>query len=276
MCSFIFILQLPATGIVLIRGCHMELIDELKKFSGNQELTPELFQRVKDSEKIMREIDGIPGLWRKLAKSAGPELAEEVYCLGVQRATHFEHIAELFYFFYEDCEERACEKGLGLARKSGDFQKIAERSKSPETQRRAIAGALTSAASVQDCCKTIWLLGQIEPKGEESFAEQGIRKGIGLAKNLNDVFPLWRCVLPERAVRNDRMTFVLAKGLAESTIRFPRKNMLRGQVDLCEKRNAEKRVEALYLLLKSIFLFHAYECLRDEVPKGQKRLIKQK
>lgn len=265
----------------------MEIFEEANQVlkSKNLRITQELFQRIRNSEKTMKEIDKEPGMWKKLAERAqvGPGieyLGKSIYLLGVERAENFDDIEHLFYYFFTDCQERACIKGLGLARKSKHFREIAEQSESPKTQKRALDGGLSSSQSTNDCCEMVYLArrienkGNIEPEETNAFVEKAIEKGVSLAKNIGDSEMLADS-LPDRypdTEVNRKMTLILARSLGNSSMRFPRKNLLKSQVQLCEGFKTDNHANALSALLNSIFAFYRYEQARDWVPKQQKRL----
>ncbi|MDD4531672.1 MAG: hypothetical protein PHH21_03140 [Candidatus Pacebacteria bacterium] len=263
----------------------MEIFDEVKKVLESKKLriTERLFRRIRNSEETMREIDKQPGMWRKLAEwTKSNNLSKKIYLLGVKRAENFDDIDNLFYYFFTDCQERACAKGLGLARKSKHFQRIAEMSESLETKRRALDGGLSSAKSTGDCCDLIYavsrmnLKGDIEREEADAFIEKAVDKGVSLAKNIGDSERIADS-LPDRCSfdtkeDNSKMIFILAKSLGRSSLRFPRKNLLNAQVKLCEGFKTDNHANALSALLNSIFAFYRYEQSRDWVPDQQRRL----
>jgi len=259
----------------------MALIYVVKRaLKRNQRITPEMFGRIKKSEKTMERIDdmvndGWDSLWSQLYEKADLKIKNDVFSLVIERAKEAKALYGFYYTFNESHSEAACEKGLLLAKTFEDFEMIAEGAKLQENKEKAINGALAVARSSKECTDIIGKLLKKDLERAEKFVEQSIEKGVSLAKCLCDDVANLRYTArwygdPNRKKKLER-DLVLAKCLIKSRLVFEHRRQLKAQVELCERRGDEALL-ALESLLTAILEFDRYKYLCTLVPKGQKRL----
>lgn len=267
----------------------MRLIDEIKRVFRSEDgsITPEMLERIKNSEKTMRLIDALPdetySPWYRLFLRSHGDVEEGIFSLAMERAEKFGNLSN---FLSDFCGEKyidtVCERALPIATTSVIFRKIAKHSRSPKIKKRGINGALTTAKTPKDCSDAICILSRMKIE-DEKFIEESIKKAIEraviLAGNLYEIYGFRRSVCcpcfdslnQEEQKRLEPIDFMLAINLANSSLAFARKGLLRERVNLCQKRDG-KMDETLDALLTSILQFGRYEYLRNQVPDGQRRL----
>lgn len=246
-----------------------EVLSILKDHKGI--VTPEILEKIENSEEIKKKIDSIPNGWYQLhEKSSTQKVAWEIRDMAIERANSFEGYAP--FISHYPTIERISTGALFHAKTSSQYRRVAGTAGFFCICERAFNNCLElleSTEEAKDMARAIDSASRIinVDQFKKNIMLSTIKKGSALAKNLVEVDQMYKCG-QDYAHTYDKEFFVwvVAEQLALSTIEFDRRNILENQVNLCRKCTRWKQVKKYCLLIPlliSILEFGKYQNLKS-------------
>jgi hypothetical protein len=245
-----------------------ETMDLLKDPNGV--VTPEIFEKIMNSEKIMEEIDAIPKGWYELwARADSDDLKNEISNMALQRAKSF---GDYEAFIADRPHWEILSVGMLFhATTPEQFKKVVHRTQRQWICLRGAEGQLNAAGSTDDCFSCISGLRRLSELKTEHYIITEMTKGIikksaSLAKDIYALSKLNEAVQEYAAehLHSEKIFIItLAEELTASKLVFDRKNALGEQVALCKNCGRRKKdYKALEALLNSVLSLGKYDNYR--------------